>query len=383
MNLPNALTILRIFFVPLLVAALVQENVGFQIGAVKVTNEWFIAGFIFLVAAATDLLDGYLARRWKQVTTTGTLLDPIADKLLVSAALISLVQIRALPGWMAVLIIGREFAVSGLRSIAAAEGYTIKASDLGKTKMFCQVVAISVMLKLAVRHPALHTAGLVLMWGVVFFAMASAISYFGKFWHKVDESVKNRRRLRVAGAGAQTAARCGDVRNDRWRRAAQRAVWRGTILETAGSQLNGTRLAFGADCAKTVFHSSEMVTPPALLQGATRHPSRLPRGGFAPAAIVPVKANLPSVRARTQTASSAVISTCTVASGLGAVSTGLVSTGLVSSGFGSAGFGSAVSTGAGVASATGDGGGAVGTGFAGAGAGALSTAAAAVVWAAI
>ena len=192
MNLPNALTILRIFFVPLLVAALVQENVGFQIGAVKVTNEWLSLA-IFLVAAATDLLDGYLARRWKQVTTIGTLLDPIADKLLVSAALISLVQVRALPGWMAVLIIGREFAVSGLRSIAAAEGYTIKASDLGKTKMFCQVVAISVML-LAVRHPALHTTGLVLMWGVVFFAMASAISYFGKFWHKVDESVKNRRR---------------------------------------------------------------------------------------------------------------------------------------------------------------------------------------------
>ncbi|HEY1497190.1 MAG TPA: CDP-diacylglycerol--glycerol-3-phosphate 3-phosphatidyltransferase [Candidatus Solibacter sp.] len=192
MNLPNALTILRIFFVPLLVAALVQENVGFQIGTVKVTNEWLSLA-IFLVAAATDLLDGYLARRWKQVTTIGTLLDPIADKLLVSAALISLVQVRSLPGWMAVMIIGREFAVSGLRSIAAAEGYTIKASDLGKTKMFCQVVAISVML-LAVRHPALRTAGLALMWGVVFFAMASAVSYFSKFWHKVDESIKNRRR---------------------------------------------------------------------------------------------------------------------------------------------------------------------------------------------
>ena len=192
MNLPNALTILRIFFVPLLVAALVQENVGFQVGAVKVTNEWLSLA-IFLVAAATDLLDGYLARRWKQVTTIGTLLDPIADKLLVSAALISLVQVRALPGWMAVMIIGREFAVSGLRSIAAAEGYTIKASDLGKTKMFCQVVAISVML-LAVRHSSLRTTGLVLMWGVVFFAMASAVSYFSKFWHKVDESVKNRRR---------------------------------------------------------------------------------------------------------------------------------------------------------------------------------------------
>jgi len=192
MNLPNTLTILRIFFVPLLVAALVQENVGRRFGSVQVTNEW-LALAIFLVAAGTDLLDGYLARRWSQVTTIGTLLDPIADKLLVSAALISLVQVRVLPGWMAILIIGREFAVSGLRSIAAAEGYTIKASDLGKTKMFSQVVAISVML-VSVRHPALLVPGKVLMWTVIFFALISAVSYFGKFWHKVDERIKLRRR---------------------------------------------------------------------------------------------------------------------------------------------------------------------------------------------
>ncbi len=192
MNLPNSLTILRIFFVPLLVAALVQENVAFQFGSILITNEWLSLA-IFLSAAGTDLLDGYLARRWKQVTTIGTLLDPIADKLLISAALISLVQVRALPGWMAILIIGREFAVSGLRSIAAAEGYVIRANDLGKTKMFSQVVAISCML-LAVRHPALHTPGLILMWIVVFFALASAVSYFGKFWGRVDESIKNSRR---------------------------------------------------------------------------------------------------------------------------------------------------------------------------------------------
>jgi CDP-diacylglycerol--glycerol-3-phosphate 3-phosphatidyltransferase len=192
MNIPNALTILRIFFVPLLVAALVQETAVYYVGGVRLTNDWLSLA-IFLAAAGTDLLDGYLARRWKQVTTIGTLLDPIADKLLISAALISLVQIRVLPGWMAVLIIGREFAVSGLRSIAAAEGYFIKASDLGKTKMFSQVVAISVMLP-SVRHPALRPVGMALMWGVVFFSLASAVSYFAKFWHKVDESVKNRRR---------------------------------------------------------------------------------------------------------------------------------------------------------------------------------------------
>ena len=192
MNLPNALTILRIFFVPLLVAALVQETFTLRIAGHVVTQEW-LALAIFLAAAATDLLDGYLARRWRQVTTIGTLLDPIADKLLVSAALISLVQVRALPGWMAILIIGREFAVSGLRSIAAAEGYTIRASDLGKTKMLSQVVAISCLL-LSIRHPALHFPGMLLMWGVAFFAVISAVSYFQKFWRKVDLGVKKRRR---------------------------------------------------------------------------------------------------------------------------------------------------------------------------------------------
>src|SRR6476646_4946492 len=192
MNLPNALTILRIFFVPLLVAALVQESAVYQIGGLRITNDWLSLA-IFLVAAGTDLVDGYLARRWKQVTTIGTLLDPIADKLLISAALISLVQIRTLPGWMAILIIGREFAVSGLRSIAAAEGYTIRANDLGKTKMFCQVVAIAVSL-VSVRHAALILPAQILMWIVIFFALASAVSYFRKFWRKVDEGIKLRRR---------------------------------------------------------------------------------------------------------------------------------------------------------------------------------------------
>src|SRR6266545_7668376 len=145
MNLPNLLTLLRIFFVPLLVAALVQESVAVRIHGIVITNEW-LALAIFLSAAVTDLLDGYLARKWGQVTTIGTLLDPIADKLLISAALISLVQIRAVPAWMVILIIGREFAISGLRSIAASEGYIIKASDLGKTKMVSQVVAIALVL---------------------------------------------------------------------------------------------------------------------------------------------------------------------------------------------------------------------------------------------
>ena len=151
-KLPNLLTLIRIFLVPFLVAALVQQDFRLYWGnRVLVANDFF-ALIVFLAAALTDLLDGYLARRWKQVTTVGTLLDPIADKLLVSAALISLVQIRLLPGWLVVLIISREFAVSGLRSIAAAEGYTIQASELGKSKMMLQVLGITLVM-LSVRWP--------------------------------------------------------------------------------------------------------------------------------------------------------------------------------------------------------------------------------------
>ena len=178
---------------PLLVAVLVQQN--FRIdwsGRVVVAND-FLALIVFLAAAATDLLDGYLARRWKQVTTVGTLLDPIADKLLISAALISLVQIRLLPGWLVILIISREFAVSGLRSIAAAEGYTIKAGELGKSKMMLQVVGVA-MVMLSIRWPQIRIYALIVMWAVVFFAIASAVDYFRKFWRKVDTSIKLRRR---------------------------------------------------------------------------------------------------------------------------------------------------------------------------------------------
>ena len=196
MNLPNALTILRIFFVPFLVAVLVEQDLRIEWrGAVLVSNA-FLALSIFLIAAVTDLLDGYLARRWKQITTVGTLLDPIADKLLISAALVSLVQIRRVPAWMVVLIIGREFAVSGLRSIAAAEGYTIQASDLGKTKMITQVVAITMVL-MSIRWESLNSFAMLWMWGVVIFGIASAIQYFRKFWRMVDDSIKHRRRQQL------------------------------------------------------------------------------------------------------------------------------------------------------------------------------------------
>ena len=192
MNLPNLLTLLRIFFVPLLIAVLVMEHVRLEFRGVIVTNE-ILALVIFLLAAATDLLDGYLARRWNQITTVGTLLDPIADKLLFSAALISLVQARLAPAWMVIVIIGREFAVTGLRGIAAAEGYTIKARRLGKTKMVSQVVAVSLLL-LSVHWPWLRSVAEVSLWLVVVLALVSAADYFRSFWKKVDDSVKRRRR---------------------------------------------------------------------------------------------------------------------------------------------------------------------------------------------
>jgi CDP-diacylglycerol--glycerol-3-phosphate 3-phosphatidyltransferase len=192
-NLPNLLTLVRIFLAPLLVAALVQHNLQVNWRQhVLIANDFFALA-VFLAAALTDLLDGYLARRWKQVTTVGTLLDPVADKLLVSAALISMVEIRLLPGWMVILIISREFAVSGLRSIAAAEGYTIRAGELGKTKMVMQVVGITLVM-LSIRWPPLRPYGMGAMWGVVVFALASAVDYFRKFWKKVDASIKLRRR---------------------------------------------------------------------------------------------------------------------------------------------------------------------------------------------
>jgi CDP-diacylglycerol---glycerol-3-phosphate 3-phosphatidyltransferase len=194
MNLPNLLTLLRIFFVPLLVAALLADGtvITRAENLVGISREIFALA-VFLAAAATDLLDGYLARRWAQVTTVGTLLDPIADKLLISAALISLVDIHRAPAWIVILIIGREFAVSGLRSIAAASGYTIRASELGKTKMAAQVIAISVVIG-GIRWERLTQFGLIAMWLVMLFSIVSAADYFRKFWRRVDDQVKLGRR---------------------------------------------------------------------------------------------------------------------------------------------------------------------------------------------
>ena len=186
MNLPNSLTLSRIFLVPILVVVLLT-------GRFEEREIW---GFIvFLTAALTDYFDGYLARKRQQVTTLGKLLDPIADKLLISSAFISLVALGIASAWMVVIVIGREFAVSGLRSIASAEGFTIEASKLGKSKMASQVVCISLLI-LGRRFPEtfLDPAGVALLWLVVVLAIVSMVHYFGRFWSQIDESIKYRKR---------------------------------------------------------------------------------------------------------------------------------------------------------------------------------------------
>jgi len=198
MNLPNSLTLLRIFFVPLLIVILLTRSP--TVGMFGFTVHFEVWGvLILLLAAATDWADGYLARKRKQVTTLGILLDPIADKLLISAAFIALVDMHLVKAWMVVIIIGREFTVLGLRNIASAEGFTIEASTLGKTKMILQVCAVAIVIVTA-RHPSMNIVGLALMWLVVVSALVSAAQYFLRFWSHVDESIKQRRKLRMLEA---------------------------------------------------------------------------------------------------------------------------------------------------------------------------------------
>ncbi len=177
MNLPNALTAFRILLIPLLLAVLLIRDL------VPARELW--ASAIMLVAGISDWLDGYFARRRGQVTTLGTLLDPVADKLLISAAFISLVEMRVVPAWMAVIIIGREFAVSGLRTMASAEGFTIQASNLAKIKMVMQVVSV-ILILLGIRWAAIRPLATLGLWLVVGFAAASAWGYFRRYWRQID-----------------------------------------------------------------------------------------------------------------------------------------------------------------------------------------------------
>ncbi len=180
MNLPNSLTVTRICLVPLLVVVLLTKFEGRQI--LGIPTELVGAG-IFGLASLTDWADGYLARRRKQITPLGQVIDPLADKLLTSAAFISLVQMGLAPAWMVAVIIGREFAVTALRSLTYQRGIPIPASPLGKVKMVAQVVAILALI-LSSAGPAaemLWWVGQAALWIVLGAALVSAADYFRRF----------------------------------------------------------------------------------------------------------------------------------------------------------------------------------------------------------
>jgi CDP-diacylglycerol--glycerol-3-phosphate 3-phosphatidyltransferase len=186
MNLPTALTLVRIVLVPLLVVVLLTEFEGRRIAGVP--KDLFGAG-IFGLASFTDWLDGYLARRRRQVTWLGQILDPIADKLLTSAAFISLVQLDAAPAWMVALIIGREFAITGLRSLAHTKGFTMPASPLGKLKMSLQVATILLLIVGWGSWPVLAPIGYAMLWIVLAVALVSAFDYYLKFQRLLNARV--------------------------------------------------------------------------------------------------------------------------------------------------------------------------------------------------
>lgn len=183
LNLPNALTIGRIVLVPLLVVVLLTKFEGRMIFGVR---KELVGAAIFGLASLTDWLDGYLARRRKEVTTLGQLMDPLADKLLVTAALVSLVQMGQAPAWMAAVILGREFAVTVLRAMAHARGHVIAASPLGKFKMVAQIVAILALILGRDHLGPLFIIGIVALWIATLTALASAVEYYRRYNHVIS-----------------------------------------------------------------------------------------------------------------------------------------------------------------------------------------------------
>jgi CDP-diacylglycerol--glycerol-3-phosphate 3-phosphatidyltransferase len=186
MNLPNSLTLARIFLIPLLVVVLLTNFEGRLILGVR---KELVGAAIFGLAALTDWLDGYVARRRQQITALGKLMDPVADKLLVIAALISLVQMDRAPAWLVAVIVGREFAVTGLRSIAETRGVTIPVSPLGKFKMVCEVVAILLLILGQDHLQGFVVLGTVALWVAVVAAILSGVDYYRRFDHLANPKV--------------------------------------------------------------------------------------------------------------------------------------------------------------------------------------------------
>ena len=199
MNLPNSITLTRICSIPLLIWILSSSRFSSAHG-----EKELLASALFIAASITDGIDGYLARKRGQITTMGILLDPLADKLLIAAAFVTLVQFNPtlVPAWIAVVIIGREFLVSGLRGIAASEGFTIEASDLGKFKMFVQIVSVVAVI-VDHRWPELpvgryvfpvHWIAICAIAFMVVLSLISAGDYFFAFWKNIDRRVERRKR---------------------------------------------------------------------------------------------------------------------------------------------------------------------------------------------
>ncbi|OPY58201.1 MAG: CDP-diacylglycerol--glycerol-3-phosphate 3-phosphatidyltransferase [Pelotomaculum sp. PtaU1.Bin035] len=173
MNLPNRLTLARILLIPLFLL----------VASLKYPYADYIAAVIFVLGAATDGLDGYFARKNNQVTLLGKFMDPLADKILISAALIALVEMGRLSGWVAVVIISREFAVTGLRTIAVAEGVVISASSLGKIKTVTQIVAIVAMFIRDFLSNLFHLpVAAIAMAVAVVYTIWSGLDYFLSTW---------------------------------------------------------------------------------------------------------------------------------------------------------------------------------------------------------
>jgi CDP-diacylglycerol---glycerol-3-phosphate 3-phosphatidyltransferase len=200
MNLPNSITMSRIAMIPLLLWVLSPHFTWLGHSG----EQEIAASVLFVLASITDGLDGYLARKWKQITTIGMLLDPIADKIMVTAALIALVAYnpQVVKVWIVVVIIGREFLISGLRSIASSEGFTIQASDLGKLKTVLQI--ITVVSAILAHHWQQWQFGVLVIpvkWiaiTAIYFTVAvsviSAIDYFVGFWKQIDHASNDRRK---------------------------------------------------------------------------------------------------------------------------------------------------------------------------------------------
>ncbi|MFC3040011.1 CDP-diacylglycerol--glycerol-3-phosphate 3-phosphatidyltransferase [Virgibacillus xinjiangensis] len=191
MNIPNKITLSRIFLIPIFIILLsIPFDWGeWTIGEETLPVSHFAAALLFIIASTTDWIDGYYARKYNLVTNLGKFLDPLADKLLVSAALILLVEMGMAPAWVVILIISREFAVTGLRLVAAGEGLVLAASSMGKLKTVTQIVAISALL---LHNFPFSYIGLpfdiIMLYAALFFTVYSGVDYFIKNWHVMRDS---------------------------------------------------------------------------------------------------------------------------------------------------------------------------------------------------